>query len=170
MKKEITGQYSYINASSQSNLANKYVHICVYIWINYFITKGNVFQECKIDIQKSVNGNQCIGRIKGERVWSFFRYSKNILSESTSIHKKTLKQVEKELPKPVKKSMNIYIYIIFDVKIKNAFLLTLGTRQRFLFFFLLFKLIPKFPRQLSRTRKENKYINLKERSKFSEFR
>ena len=89
MKKEIIGQYSYINASSQSNLANKYVHICVYIWIYYFITKGNVFQECKIDIQKSVNGNQCIGRIKGERVWSFFRYSKNILSESASIHKKT---------------------------------------------------------------------------------
>ena len=144
---------------------NMYIFVYIYIWIYYFITKGNVFQECKIEIQKSVNGNQCISRIKGERVWSYFRYSKNIWNESTSIHKKTLKPVEKELTEPVKKSMKIYINIIFDVKIKNAFLLTLGTRQRFLFFFLLFKLIPKFPSQLSRTSKENKYINLKERSK-----
>ena len=72
MKKEITGQYSCINASSQRNLTNKYVHICVcvyiYIYIYHFIAKQNVFQECKIEIQKAVNGNQCISRIKGERV------------------------------------------------------------------------------------------------------
>ena len=68
MRKEITDQYSCIDANNKTILANKKKYIYKNILVHH---QGGCIQKCKIDIQKAINGIQCTSKIKGERMWSY---------------------------------------------------------------------------------------------------